>query len=286
MSSSFAGVLPGARVRGEDGFIGTVERLEHHWAASDERPDRMIVRSDDRRWRYSIPLMFVSSVAQGKLHAVVVVGLAADDLIHYVVEEVPPERPPMHVAQAESRPHEEPASEPEGEPEMLRVPLAEEELVAHKRPVPLGLAHVHKGVVTSEAQVQVQVYHEEAVIERIPADQLDPRTATNPNEVIIPVLEERLVVRREQVVIEYVRVRKELIAEPQDVMGQVRHEYVTITEDGREGESPTTLFDSRTGAPPPDPWIVAPHGEQAAAEPSTADAPPEGATPDATPPAQ
>ena len=267
MSNSFAGVLPGARVRGEEGFIGTVERLEHHWAASDERPDRMIVRSDDGRWRYSIPMMFVSSVSQGTLYTVVVVGLGADDLIHYVAEEVPPEHLPARTAQArqhaQSGPREEPAVA-ESEPEVLRVPVAEEELVAHKQPVPLGMAHVHKGVETAEAQKQVPVYHEEAVIERIPADQFDASAANNPNEVIIPVTEERLVVRREQVVTEYIRVRKALIAEPRQVLGEVRREYVTVTEDGREGQTPTTLFDSRTAAAPRDPWIVAPREEQAA----------------------
>lgn len=272
MGSGFAGILPGARVRGENGFIGTVERLEHHWAASEEQPDRMIVRSNDGRWRYSIPLMFVSSVAQGTLSPIVVVGLQQDDLIHYVVEEVPPERPPTRAARLrrQRRARAEPAGAPQaeaeqaeqaGEPEVLRVPVAEEELVARKQPVPLGMAHVHKGVQTAEAQTQVPVYHEEAVIERIPADQLDPHASTNPNEIIIPVVEERLVVRREQVVTEYIRVRKALVSEPHQVVGEVRREYVTITEDGREGQTPTTIFDSRTAAVPRDPWMVSPHDQ-------------------------
>lgn len=270
MSSGFTGVLPGARVRGKDGFIGTVERLEHHWAASEEQPDRMIVRSDDGRWRYSIPMMFVSGVSQGTLYPIVVVGLDAEDLIHYVVEEVPPERPRATRTarrKAQSRPRaEQPAAEEPvvEEPEVLRVPVVEEELVAHKQPVPLGMAHVHKGVETAEAQTQVPVYHEEAVIERIPADQLDLSAANNPNEVIIPVTEERLVVRREQVVTEYIRVRKALVAEPRQVVGEVRREYVTITEDGGEGRTPTTVFDSRSAEAPRDPWVVAPRDEPGA----------------------
>lgn len=292
MSNSFAGVLPGARVRGEDGFIGTVERLEHHWAASDERPDRMIVRSDDGRWRYSIPVMFVSSVSQGTLYPIVVVGLGADDLIHYVAEEVPPEHLPARAAQAQARPQaqsgprEDPAAAEEAEPEVLRVPVAEEELVAHKQPVPLGMAHVHKGVETAEAQKQVPVYHEEAVIERIPADQLDPTAATNPNEVIIPVTEERLVVRREQVVTEYIRVRKALVAEPRQVLGEVRREYVTVTEDGREGQTPTTIFDSRTAAPPRDPWMVTPHDEPDADQPDGGARPAQDTEGESAPPAE
>lgn len=266
MGSSFASVLPGARVRGEDGFIGTVERLEHHWAAPDERPDRMIVRSDDRRWRYSIPLMFVSGVSQGALYPLIVVGLHQDDLLYYVTQEIPPERTAAGAVPARA-PRDEPAGD--GEPEVLRVPLAEEELVARKQPVPLGMAHVHKGFETTEARILALVYHEEAVIERIPADQFDASAATNPNEVIIPVIEERLVVRREQVVAEYIRVRKTLVGEPEEVQGQVRHEYVTVTEDGREGHSPTTLFDSRAAAEPRDPWVVTPYNEPDADQPGS-----------------
>ncbi len=283
MSSGFAGVLPGARVRGEDGFIGTVERLEHHWAASDERPDRMIVRSDDGRWRYTIPLMFVSSVSQGALYPLVVVGMHKDDLLHYVSEEVLPERLAQGAvpgrAQSEARP------EAEEEPEVLRVPVAEEELVAHKQPAPLGMAHVHKGVETREAQTRVPVYHEEAQIERIPADQFDPTAATNPNEVIIPVVEERLVVRREQVVTEYIRVRKALVAEQRELLGEVRREYVTVTEDGREGQPPATRFDSRSASPPRDPWTVAPHDDPAADQTAAEGSPPEAAATDTTAPA-
>lgn len=272
MSNGFSGVLPGARVRGVDGYIGTVERLEHHWSASDERPDRMIVRSDDGRWRYSIPLMFVSGVSQEALYPMVVVGLGSDNLIYYVMEEMPPEhlsaRLPWQPAHSESREEQAGPEEPAelGAQEVLRVPVAEEEMVARKQPVPLGMAHVHKGVETTEAHTRVPVYHEEAVIERIPADQFDSTNATNPNEVIIPVIEERLVVRREQVVSEYIRVRKALIAEPREVLGEVRREYVTISEDSHGGRAPAMIFDSRTAAPPRDPWVMAPDDKPAPGE--------------------
>ncbi|MFI5272352.1 MAG: YsnF/AvaK domain-containing protein [Ktedonobacterales bacterium] len=258
--SSYAGVLPGARVRGEGGFIGTVERLEHHWAGPEERPDRMIVRSDDRRWRYSIPLMFVSSVTQGALYPMVQIKLDPSDLAHYIVQEVKqPSQPRAAVAAATA------AHQPEAELPALRVPVLVEELVARKHPVPLGMAFIHKGVELADESLDVPVYHEEAVIERIPADQYDGHASTNPNEVIVPVIEERLVVHKERVVTEYIRVRKELVAEQQHVTGQVRREYVTVKRDS-EGDAPEqTLFDSRPGGA----WMEAPRDEPPAVDGAT-----------------
>lgn len=236
----YAGVLPGARVRGEGGFIGTVEHLEHHWSGQHEQPDRMIVRSDDGRWRYSIPLMFVTSVTQGALHPVAQVTMGAGELAHYIVGEVPP-------GAAQQRPE---TPETPSELATLHVPIATEELVVHKQPEPVGMAHVHKGVEQHAQELTVPVYHEEAEVERIPAEQFDARAQAegNPNDVIIPVVEERLVVRKESVVTEYIRIRKRLVQTQEQILEQVRREYVTITQDGEDGEEPRVLYDSRMPA--------------------------------------
>ncbi|HEU5438589.1 MAG TPA: YsnF/AvaK domain-containing protein [Ktedonobacterales bacterium] len=247
----YAGVLPGARVRGEGGYIGTVEYLEHHWSGQHEQPDRMIVRSDDGRWRYSIPLMFVTSVTQGALHPIAQVTIGPDELAHYIIAEAPR-------GATQQRPE---APKAPAEPATLRVPIASEELVVHKQPEPVGMAHVHKGVEEHTQEQTVSVYHEEAEVERIPAEQFDARAQAegNPNDVIIPVVEERLVVHKESVVTEYIRVRKRLVEAREQVLEQVRREYVTVTQDGEEGEEPRVLYDSRMlagGA-----WVVAPREE-------------------------
>lgn len=244
----YAGVLPGARVRGEGGFIGTVEHLEHYWSSPHERPDRMIVRSDDGRWRYSIPLMFVSSVTQGTLRPIVQVTVGPDELTHYIVGELP--------ARETSR-----ASAAPSESATLRVPVAAEELVVHKQPETVGMAHVHKGVEQLAQEMTVPVYHEEAEVERIPAEQFDARAQAegNPNDVIVPVVEERLVVHKESVVTEYIRIRKRLVAAHEQVREQVRREYVTVTQDGEEGQEPRLLYDSRASAAGA--WMVAPREE-------------------------
>jgi uncharacterized protein (TIGR02271 family) len=230
--NSYASILPGARVRSPDGFIGTVERLDYHWADSSEQPDRMIVRSDDGHWRYSIPLMFINAITQGAFHPIVELRLNPDELTHYIVEQIEPRQNAQQVGApaGNGASHTAAAALDDAEEPALRVPVAIEELVVHKEPILRGKVHVHKGVETVEQQVELPVYHEEAVVERIPAERYDGKAA-DPNEVLIPVLEERLVVRKESVVTEYIRVRKELVREQKQVRGQVRREVLRFDEE-------------------------------------------------------
>ena len=229
--TGYFSVLPGARVRSAQGFIGTVERLEHHWSDATEQPDRMIVRSDDGRWRYSIPLMFISTIDQGAFSPIVQLRLDPDELTHYVAEALParPRATRTDTSAPPPAPEEEPA---------LRVPLVVEELVVRKEPLLLGKVHIHKGVETVEQRMQVPVYHEEAAIERIPPEQYDGSAPNDPNVVIVPVIEERLVVRKERVVTEYIRIRKALVAKPYEVCGTVRREVAELREERQDGVMP------------------------------------------------
>jgi len=257
---TYTSILPGARVRSEDGFIGTVERLERHWTEGVDQPDRMIVRSEDRQWRYSIPLMFVSKVTQGAFHPIIIVKVHSDDLAHYILEEVDPATP-LDVRQPESpavdQPHAGDSADIADQPTtalnagelragmpipqddtVLRMPVHEEQLVVRKKPVVLGKIRVHKGVETVEQEVGVQLFHEEAIIEHVAPDQYDGLAPSNPNEVIIPVIEERLVVQKQSVIREYIRVRKELVQQHEEVRGTVRREVIQISEDRQDGAGP------------------------------------------------
>lgn len=259
---SFAAILPGARVKCEQGFIGTVERLERRWAEPGDQPDRMLVRSDDGRWRYSIPLMFVNRVSQGTFHPVVYLSMQPEELSHYVVEAIPEperasaqakprtdERAPAEAtlpteANATSTTAEEAAAGAMGAPDedlVLSMPIAHEELVVRKEPMVLGTIRVHKGVESEDQHLTLPVYHEEAVIEHIPPDKYDRAAYTNPNEVIIPIVEERLVVQKQIVVKEYLRVKKMLVSRRDEVNETVRKETVSVTELRQPG------IDSRVG---------------------------------------
>jgi uncharacterized protein (TIGR02271 family) len=81
-----------------------------------------------------------------------------------------------------------------------------------------------------EQEISLPVFFEEAVVEHIPAADFDPAAQTNPNEVVVPVLEERLVVQKQTVVREYIRIRKDLMAQQADVRDSVRQEYVEFSE--------------------------------------------------------
>jgi uncharacterized protein (TIGR02271 family) len=218
--SSFASVLPGARVRTQDGFLGTVERLAQCGSANDGEPDCMIVRSDDGQWRYSLPLMLVTEVTQQAFGPIVTLNLAADQLPHYIYGRIERDKAGRDVGAGGEH------SEPD-----LRIPLAVEELVIQKQPIRIGRIHIQKGVETEEKHISVPVYHEEAVIEHIPADQYDGSGANNPNETIIPVIEERLVVQRQSFVREYIRIRKNIVEQRYDVYDVLRREVVEVTED-------------------------------------------------------
>lgn len=226
--SSFTAILPGARVRTAEGFLGTVERLARTDVASDGQADSMVVRSDDGQWRYSLPLMLVVDVKHQTFNTLVTINLNRDQLPQYVVERIAgSERRTTTTTTQPTTASEEP---------VLRVPVAEETLIVQKHPAQIGTIHIHKGVEVEERHVTVPVYHEEALIERIPADQYEGSGVDNPNETIIPIIEERLVVQKQSVIVEYVRVRKRLVEEKQEIVHALRREVVHVTEHRLDGQ--------------------------------------------------
>lgn len=249
--NNFVSVLPGSRVRCQDGFIGTVERLDDRRARAGGNPDRMIVRSEDGHWRYSIPLMFITNVSQGAFHSIVTVSIRAVELTHYTVEELTP--PPLSpdfgnaptvatdaAALSDNR--------GQGDDTVLRMPVAYEELVIHKQPIVRGKVRVRKRVEKHEQRVVLPVYHEEAIVEHISPDEYDGLPPANPNEVIVPVIEERLVVQKQSVIREYIRIRKKLVRTEKEVRGKMRKEVVEISEerDPVNGDSAPILVSEQT----------------------------------------
>ncbi len=112
----------------------------------------------------------------------------------------------------------------------LRVPVYAEELVVQTQQHEVGRLRVHKSVETVEQHLSAPVVREEVTVERIPADQYDASAVPDPDETVIPVVEERLVVETRAVVVEYVRLRKRRVTEEQDVRAPVRREVVTVEE--------------------------------------------------------
>ena len=219
-----APILPGTRVRTTTDLLGTVERVEYR--SGQDEPVALLVRGFDAERHYRFPLRLVTGVQeesdQTVIHTVVLLDVDWSDANHYRIAE--------HVEEFD------PATPPEEVVEPLhRLPLMAEQLTARTRPVPRGSVRLHK-VVTSEEQVlTLPVSREELTVERIPAELFDAQAPRDGDETIIPVVEERLVVETRRVITEYIRIRKRVVTEQQEVRGQVRREVVELSEQPYEG---------------------------------------------------
>ncbi len=110
------------------------------------------------------------------------------------------------------------------------LPLAEEQLTASKQWGERGRVHIHKRVQFESQHLTVPLTYEEVVVEHISPERFDANAPRGEDELIIPVMEERLVVRKETVVKEYLRVRKQSHARDYLLRGQVRREVIQVDE--------------------------------------------------------
>jgi len=127
----------------------------------------------------------------------------------------------------------------------LRIPLAEERLDVQTRPVDLGEVRIHKTVEEVEEIQRGPLNHEEVQIERVKVN----RPVEAPEErrqegewLVIPIMEEVLVVKKQLVVTEEIRIRKQVVAEEHEVRETVRREQVTV-EDTRHGADDGPMLD-------------------------------------------
>jgi uncharacterized protein (TIGR02271 family) len=219
-------ILPGARVRTEAGLLGTVEHSESQ-APSDGSP-ALLVRAFDPPRRYRFPLRLVRAIGeeteQAVAYTVVTLAVSAQDLPRYMVEE-----DALSPTAAEQI------------PPVARIPLLTEQIVAQVQPVQRGTVRLHKGVETTEQVLTVPLAFEEVEIEHIPAEAFDATAPLAPDETIIPVMEERLVVETRQVITEYLRIRKRVVTRQQEVRGPVRREVISVSEQYDAQDAPTDV---------------------------------------------
>ncbi len=216
-------ILPGTRVRVGTTLLGTVERMEE--APSPSAQGSLVVRADDgsTHWRFSLTL--VVDIVQEAEHAVTqtVVQLALDpaDLERYRMRD----EDDSIASVAQSAGMVQSAMTPG---DTLRVPLFAEQLIVETRPVQRGTVHLRKSVQTTEQHLTTSLAHDEISVEHIPVDEFDPHAPGDPDDIIIPVVEERVVVETRAVIVEYIRVRKHRVTTDQDVQATVRRDVVTV----------------------------------------------------------
>ena len=126
----------------------------------------------------------------------------------------------------------------------LVIPVVAEEISIGTEQVTRGVVRVHKHVVTEEKTVDAAVSAEEVVVERLPINQLVEGDAPEVREengiVIIPVLEEVLVVEKRLLLREEVHLSKRMIRSNAPQTVTLRHEVVDI-ERSEADESSTPI---------------------------------------------
>jgi uncharacterized protein (TIGR02271 family) len=123
--------------------------------------------------------------------------------------------------------------------DQVRIPIYEERLRAEIRPVDLGEVRVHKTVEHVPTTTTRSVERDEVEIERVPLDRLldQPVEPWQDGEwLVVPVMEEVLVITKQLVLTEEVRIRTKRVTEEQEVYEVLQREHVRIEDARVQGE--------------------------------------------------
>jgi len=111
------------------------------------------------------------------------------------------------------------------------IPVIEEEAVVGKRVVETGKVRVSKRVSEHEEIIDEPLFREEVSVERVPVNQYIDAAPTVRYEgdlMIIPVVQEQIVMQKRLVLVEEIRVRKELVETHQPQTVTLRKEEVDV----------------------------------------------------------
>ncbi len=115
----------------------------------------------------------------------------------------------------------------------IRIPMLEERLVPGKRPIDLGELRILKHVDHVEDSVSQSVTRDDVTVERVPINRpLDaPVSSRTEGEVlVIPVMEEVLIVQKRLMLKEELRITRRQVVEDQVVRETVRHERLVVED--------------------------------------------------------
>jgi uncharacterized protein (TIGR02271 family) len=123
------------------------------------------------------------------------------------------------------------------EDDEVRVRRSEEELLVGRREREAGPMRVRKRVRTERERIEVPRKRTEVTVERVPVEEVQSTaegiTATpqiEEEEVVVPVVEEEIVVEKRPVVKEEIRIRKQVVDDVEVVEEDVRKEEVEIDD--------------------------------------------------------
>jgi uncharacterized protein (TIGR02271 family) len=123
------------------------------------------------------------------------------------------------------------------EDDEVRVRRSEEELLVGRREREAGAMRIRKRVRTETEHIEVPKKRVEVTVERVPVDEAQSGeagiTATpqiEEEEIVVPVVEEEIVVEKRPVVKEEIRIRKQVVEDVEVVEEDVRKEEVEIDD--------------------------------------------------------
>lgn len=111
------------------------------------------------------------------------------------------------------------------------IPVIQEEIVVDKRVVETGRVRISKQVKEYEEMVDVPLLQEQVAVERIPVNRVvesAPKIRQEGDTMIIPVVEEQVFFQKRLVLVEELRVRKQVIETHQPQQITLRREEVDI----------------------------------------------------------
>jgi uncharacterized protein (TIGR02271 family) len=115
--------------------------------------------------------------------------------------------------------------------EKMVIPVIEEEITVGKQVVEAGRVRISKRISEHEELVDVPLFREEVRVERVPINlfvEAVPQVRQEGDTMIIPVVEEQIIVQKKLLLVEELRVRKEIIEHHQPQAVNVRKEQVEI----------------------------------------------------------
>lgn len=133
------------------------------------------------------------------------------------------------------------------------VPIVEERLVPEKREMQLGEVLIQKHVESADEALTLPVTRDDLEIERVKVDRpLDAPAAVRyeGDWMVIPVMKEVLVVEKQLVLAEELRIRKRQVTETREYRATLRHERVEVTRsDTQETAAPASEVVTPATAP-------------------------------------
>ena len=132
---------------------------------------------------------------------------------------------------------------PDDEEDEVRVRRSEEEIQVEKREREAGTMRIRKRVRTDRERIEVPKKRVEVTVERVPveegSDLTGERSTAVPEigeeEIVVPIVEEVIVIEKRAVVKEEIRIRKQVVEEVEVIEEDVRKEEIEIEDDsGRD----------------------------------------------------